>query len=325
MDERTKWDIVAGGVPFKLDNDSLPTNPLYKILPPRGVFGEFPGATPKYALNDKNPSPDFRETMARMFMAVPSYTEFVKESALNANVNQIATVLGGEATNGGTTGGNGYVDFLLQSVQHSFQEKAQVVEVLADDHVAYFFGQAAPTFAYGGTLLNTKQDDQASNMQLLYANFGRGSQLAARKTLISLRYDGIFVSGVMMNLQYSLNAETEMAVPFSFNLLVKQFQILPNKYTGLVTLSTAFATRDNKYQPFSQGGIAPGEDPAEPEADPGPAAKIVPAATGATATEKAAAAANAGTNVVGKLKAKTVRILPKGTLSTPANTARLGG
>jgi len=301
--ESPTWDIEAGGLPSDVD---VARTKKTGVLPPRGVFGAFPGATPKYAINHGEQNQDFRETMARMFMQVPNYQKFTEESLLNANVNQIASVLGGEATDGGTTGGNGYVDFLLQSVQHSFQEKAQVVEVLADDHVAYFFGQAAPTFAYGGTLLNTKQDDQASNMQLLYANFGRGSQLAARKTLISLRYDGIFVSGVMMNLQYSLNADTEMAVPFSFNLLVKQFQILPNQYTGLVSLGEPFATGSQKYQPFSQGSLDTGVKQTAPAATPGPTTSVVPAATGPTAKEQAASDNAKDKNIVGKLTAKTL-------------------
>jgi hypothetical protein len=246
----TIWDIQAGGLPS--DDDIAAASKSF-VLPPRGIFAAVPGATPKWATNTGEQETDFRETMARMFLQVKDYKAFVASFEGSAT-QPIATVLGGQASEKtGTTGGAGYIDFLLQNVQHNFQEKAQIVETLADDHVAYFFGQSSPTFSYGGTLVNTKQDDQAMNMLRLYRDLGRGSMLASRNTLISIRYDGLIVSGAMMNLSMSLNAEMETAVPFSFNLLVKQVVLLPNPYAGIVTLSTPFAAGSDGYLPFSRG------------------------------------------------------------------------
>ena len=292
-----EWVTNGGGMASKEDV-YLSTNGIKtSITPgfvraPRGIFGAFPGATPKFAKNLGEEEKDFRETMARMFMQVPDYQTFVGEYGQDENMRQIAAVLGGQVSEGeGTTGGSGYMDFLLQNVQHSFQEKMQVVEVLSDDHVAYFFGQAASTFSYSGTLINTKQDDQALNMLRLYSEFGRGSKLAARNTLISIRYDDVYVSGAITNFTYALSAETEMAIPFSFNLLVKKMSILPNPYSGLVTLSTPFAAASDGYTPFAQGSLDPGTKPTSPAATPaaGTALAIVPAATAPTAEEKAKA------------------------------------
>jgi hypothetical protein len=125
--------------------------------------------------------------------------------------------------------------------------------VLSDDHVAYFFGQAAPAFTYSGTLINTKQDDQAMNMLRLYQEMGRGTKLAQRNTLLSIRYDGLIVSGAMLNLSLGLAAEMETAVPFSFTLLVKQIVLLPNPYAGVVQLSKPFAVAADGYRPFDRG------------------------------------------------------------------------
>jgi len=289
-----EWVTNGGGLASEEDV-YLSTNGIKtSITPgfvraPRGIFGAFPGATPKYARNLGEEEKDFRETMARMFMQVPDYKTFVDEYGQDENMREIAAVLGGQVSEGeGTTGGSGYMDFLLQSVQHSFQEKMQVVEVLSDDHVAYFFGQAASTFAYSGMLINTKQDDQALNMLRLYSEFGRGSKLAARNTLISIRYDNVYVSGAITNFTYSLSAETEMAIPFSFNLLVKKMSILPNPYSGLVTLSTPFATASDGYTPFAQGSLDPGTKPTSPAATPAAGTKLAisPAATQKTAEEK---------------------------------------
>lgn len=286
-DPESVWFMPAGG----LSSDEDLKSAAKRTRPPKGIFAAFPGATPKYARNEHEEELDFRETMARMFLPITNmnYGDFVRSFKDDPNVQQIAAVLGGEvAEAGGTTGGSGYMDFLLQGVQHNFNEKMQVTEVLADDHVAYFFGQAAPTFAYNGILVNTKQDDQAANMYRLYKEFGRGSKLAERNTLISLRYDGYFVSGVMTNLNYTLSAETEMAIPFSFNLLVKQFTVTQNIYSSVVSLTQPFAADSQGYTPFDPGSLATGIVPTSPAMTPSATTKaaITPAATELTAAEK---------------------------------------
>lgn len=250
IDPKAVWDMNVGGLPSVADEDAAKKT---GIPPPRGIFAAFPGMTPKYASNVGEQETDFRETMARMFLQVKDYKAFVK-SFSGSDTLPVATVLGGQASERtGTTGGKGYIDFILQSFQHNLSEKVQVVETLADDHVAYFFGQSTPTFSYGGQLINTKQDDQAVNMLRLYSDLGRGSQLASRNTLISLRYDSYIISGAMMGVNMSGHADLEVAMPFSFNLLVKKIQIIKNPLAGVVQLTKPFASPSDGYQPFSTG------------------------------------------------------------------------
>lgn len=263
MSSRINWNMEGGGIPFAAD---LKATAGTAVRPPRGVFAEVPGATPKYALNWGEPGVDFREQMARMFLPVSNYEALLRDFSTDPQGLQLAKVLGGTVNSDGMTNpsgteGNGYIDFLLQNVQKAFTEKMQLVETLADDHVAYFFGQSAPMFVYSGTLLNTKQDDQAINMLRIYRDMARGSQLANRRTLISIRYDSYMVSGAMVNLSLGLNAETEMAVPFSFSLLVKQMLLLPNVYSSAVMLTDKFAVpsadKASQYRPFELVGPDP--------------------------------------------------------------------
>jgi hypothetical protein len=308
----------AGGLPFTEDIRATDKQQ------PRGIFGEYPGATPKYATN-KGEQNDFRETLARLFIQVPDYEKFKKDFENDPASKRIAEVISGSAGTDGATNieqGNGYIDFLLQSVQHNFQEKNQIIETLADEHIAYFFGQAAPVFSYGGTLINTRQDDQAMNMLRLYRDMGRGSQLALRRTLLSIRYDGLIVSGAMMSLSLGLSAELEMAVPFSFNLLVKQISLLPpHKNSAVVELTKPFANSGDMYTPFNTNvpdystsavkvtGVPPVFYP------PPPAAAIVKPAEAPVKDRKPAvkafgeAAANSGTARTGELTAGELKAI----------------
>jgi hypothetical protein len=211
----------------------------------RGVFGEQPGMTPKYSRNQGNREPDFKESLARLFVQVgPSeYEQFV--DSVPEESQALARVLAGTNQGmGGSRGGVGYIDFLLQSAPISLQEKIAVVETLADNYVLYTFGQSAPSFSYSGTLINTKQDDQAVNMLRIYRDMIRASQLARRKKTVRLRYDSYIVTGAAINLNMTQEATVEMAVPFSLTLIVKNILVLPNPDYAITVVEESFAPRD---------------------------------------------------------------------------------
>jgi hypothetical protein len=218
-----------------------------------GIFGEFSGATPKYAVNIGREDWDFRMTQARMFVQLSSpqeYQTFVRSvGTADPASAPLARVLGGmsldDKGNGGT-GGCGYIDFLLQSAQHNLQEKIDVIPVLSDDYVVYTFGQAPPTFVYSGVLINTVQDDQSANMFRIYRDIIRASQLAMRRKLVRLRYDNFIVSGVATTYGWNLAAENEMVQPFNFQILVKGIQVNRNPDYGLVVLTDSFVDKQDK-------------------------------------------------------------------------------
>lgn len=210
----------------------------------KGVFASLlQGATPKYAINNGFRNDFFRNTLARMFVRVDAseMNTFLGSIADSHTRSQLANRIAGDPTSqqgDAQTGGgatqdssvarrrtvqsNGYLDFLIQSVQMQLQEKVQVSETLSDNYVAYTFGQSPPIWAFQGVLINTVQDDQASNMFRLYSQILRATQMARRQKSMSMSFDSYVVNGVMMNLTMNLTSQNEVMVPFSFQLLVKR-------------------------------------------------------------------------------------------------------
>lgn len=223
----------SGTGSFAIDKDQNPV-----ILPsgnagynPRqnGVFALHPLATPKYAKNVGLRDAEFRDTLARLYISLADSGDAVRDAYLRSlpgdeATQSLAKVLLGANSQGGT----GFIDFFLTSANESFQEITQIDKVLGDDYVAFFYGQQPPVFQYQGVLLNSMQDDQRSGFAKAYQQMLRGTQLARRGALARLRYDSVIVSGVLTATTQQLNADNEMAVPFSFSFLVKEYVILDN-------------------------------------------------------------------------------------------------
>jgi len=205
----------------------------------KGDFGKHPAATPKWALNSTgNRDAEHRETMARMFIQMPEQERSKFVASCPAETQELAKLLCGVGA--GASGGTGFVDFLLQNAQESFNEKYQVVESLSDNFIIYVFGQRATPFQYSGMLKNTYQDDQRVWMTRLYRDILRGTQLARRRKLVRLRYDSVIVSGVLLGLNMTIDGSLVDGVPFNFIMMPTQYVIFtPNE--GVPTkLSTAF-------------------------------------------------------------------------------------
>jgi hypothetical protein len=165
--------------------------------------------------------------MARMYVELPSRTT---RASFLATVSEEARplaeiLLSGTGTAG--SGGTGFIDFLLTSATENFQEKAQIVDTLTDNYVAFYSGEEPPLFQYSGVLLNTYQDDQRVWMFRLYKEILRGTRLASRNLIMKLRYDSFIVSGYMESLSMALSGETEhTASQFTFTMRVKSMTVL---------------------------------------------------------------------------------------------------
>lgn len=195
----------------------------------QGVFADNPLATPKYAKNRGARDAEFRDTLARIYVSLADSSDAVRSAYLASLPGDDATqALAKVLLGGNSQGGSGFIDFFLTNATESFQEIMQVDKVMADDYVAFFFGQNPPQFQYSGMLLNSMQDDQRSGFAKAYQQILRGTQLARRGALARLRYDSVIVSGVMTTQQQTLVADNEMAVPFSFTFLVKEYVVLNN-------------------------------------------------------------------------------------------------
>lgn len=223
----------------------------------KGVFAEYPAMTPKYT-----PTNDDRslETMARLIVPMSNPTalnnfvaSFGKPGASEAQ--KLAKTLASIGNRNGTGNyGLGYIDFLLTSAVEAYQEKVQVVDVLSDNYVAYYFGSQPPVFQYSGVLLNSKQDDWRSAFTIIYNDIIRGTELARRKAVVTLSYDNMAVTGTVMNMSQNFSAEGpfyQLAASFNFSLLVQRIdvqRVLLSEPTQVATFPTyvkpgAFATR----------------------------------------------------------------------------------
>ena len=249
------WDDLLGGkdlLPFKstADGDITFTKGNYS----KGVFAENPGCTPKY--NTRN---DQNETMARLLVPLPSHTarrRFVESFGADNQARELAEALAVTEESAGPKGdgryGMGYIDFLLMAAVEQHEEKVQVVDVLSDNFVQYFFGEHPPIFQYQGKLLNTEQDDWRNAFSIVYNSIIRGTQLARRRRLVTLTYDNVAVTGTVLGMSQTLTGDMEMAADFSFKFLVKRFDVY--RRPG-ITFNPPSGFPSNVVSPKTFGGL----------------------------------------------------------------------
>lgn len=216
---------MAGPYGNFVSQNNAATDPA--IRRQQGIFADNPLSTPKYARNKGVRDAEFRDTMARMFISLAD-ADPTTQTAYLASLPQEAKALAQVLLGNNNHGSSGYVDFILTQAIEPRQEVVQVEKTVGDDYVAFFFGEAPPTFQYSGYLLNSLQDDQRVGFAIAYSQILRGTQLARRGALARLRYDSVIVEGAITAKQQTLNADNEMAVPFAFSFLVKNYVIVQN-------------------------------------------------------------------------------------------------
>lgn len=205
------------------------------------IYDQFPVVTQAHASIldtlglDASPSPKYNadsiktETMARLFIPMTSGEATAFKASLRAAtsgaVDDLADAIVIQDTPNGITGA-GYLYFLLDRAQEGFNEKAQVVDVVGDQYVAYMFGQSPPVFNYSGILMNTRQDDWRAAFTVLYQMIVRGSRMAKFGRAVVLSYDDVFVTGTILSMQQVLSSTMQTSAQFSFSLLVKRYAIL---------------------------------------------------------------------------------------------------
>ena len=266
-----------------------------------GVFGRWPGATPRYAKNTGGVNDDFKNSMARMYLWLDD-NQRKKLTAMTSGDARLTGLIGKLAA-AARDGVGGYIEFLLQNANHAFREKLEIIDTLADKYSAYAFGQAPPEFTYSAVLLNSMQDDQAKNMFRLYRSVLRAIQTAHLKADVHLQYDGMIVSGVLTTFQWQLQAQDESYCPGGFTMLVRRITLLPTGSTdiydgtgGVVTTAAASTGVLNGLRVTATAGAATRPVTLTPVPQVAPNASSAPAASanaGATAATPPAPAAKA--------------------------------
>lgn len=244
-------------VPFALDrsgkavgaNDvaNLPSDAM-------GVYAAYPSMSPKYVKHNGGVLSVNLGGLARIYIPISRQDTLDnlrnQFRSRNPQLNKVSEKVFGLAKGAGAHVGTGYIDFILMNVSQALDEKFQISEVLEDNYVAFFFGQRAPMWTFSGALMNTYQDDWTMNMWRLYSEMGRGTRLAQRGLMMSIRYDSMIVTGGMTRFQWDLASSNELFTSFSFQFLVKNITPirgsavpptdLPEVYTDFYTTNLDF-------------------------------------------------------------------------------------
>lgn len=205
------------------------------IIGKTGVYSEFPAMMPKY--HGGHWYDAARTTQARMWVpfatksAYDAYRSTIRERSRNL-VDALSTFIDGAR-------GVGYIDFGLQQVNESFQEKVQVSEVLSDGYIAHFFGQRAPMWSYSGFVINTEQDEWYDAWHILYEDVLRGTRLAEAQIPLRLAYDTRVVSGSLVGMSSSFSAQNETVAMIQFQMLVKSVRYNPRRLLATQILAPA--------------------------------------------------------------------------------------
>lgn len=243
--------ILTGGAKGQIFRTFAATETEPQPATRLGVFGVNPGSTAKSAHNRGPRDAEYSESMARMYIEIPEKLQKSFLATVSEEARPLAKVLiSGTGTAG--SGGTGFIDFLLTSATENFQEKAQIVDTLTDNYVAFYSGEEPPLFQYSGVLLNTYQDDQRVWMFRLYKEILRGTRLASRNLIMKLRYDSFIVSGYMESLSMALSGETEhTASQFTFTMRVKSMTVLTPALGSPTLLEKFEAPELYKLGPYS--------------------------------------------------------------------------
>ena len=237
-----------------------------------GVYAAFPSMSPKYARHSgATPLSVNLGGLARIYIPVSTqdsvdkiHAGFEKHGKQTQHVAKTVFGLGDVKT-----ASPGYLDFILMGVSQSLSEKYQVTEVLEDNFVAFFFGQRAPMWTFSGALMDTYQDDWTMNMWRLYSEMGRGTRLAQRGLLMSIRYDSMIVTGGMLQLQWDLSASNELFTSFSFQFLVHHIAPIRGSFcppTRLPEAYKGFYDTDIDFEALNYYGVMAVVKPSEPDA-----------------------------------------------------------
>ncbi len=137
---------------------------------------------------------------------------------------------------GGNVGNPGFTafqteNFLLQQVQMQASERHQIVETF-QKALIYFMGKAPEIYQYSGVLINADApaDGAAPRWRdqfiLNWETKLRGTVCTENQTRVFLDYNGLLVSGYMLNYALSENAEDPSRVNFTFSLYVTDVKVL---------------------------------------------------------------------------------------------------
>lgn len=149
-----------------------------------------------------------------------------------------------------------YANYIIQSVQDTRTEKAQILETFGDTFV-FFFGERPRVLSISGLLLNTRDFNWRTEFWYNYENVLRGTKLVEQNARVYLFWDDILVEGYIMNATAQETAEMPYHIPFQFNLFVTNHTYLSAVGDDAYPITHAVAIQPLQAQQAAQSS-APG-------------------------------------------------------------------
>lgn len=120
-----------------------------------------------------------------------------------------------------------FIRFMLMSVDESFREKSQIVSLLQDNYVPYFFGSEPTIIRFSGVLINSVHDQWKYWFLMFYHRVIKASRLAELpgSPVLQIYYEDTRVSGYPLDLSISHSVADDTALTFSMSFLVKEYSV----------------------------------------------------------------------------------------------------
>lgn len=126
-------------------------------------------------------------------------------------------------------------NFLLQGVQESRQERAQIIETFGD-HFVFFYGEKPTVLQCNGVLINTRDFNWKNEWLRNYDQLLRGTKCVEMRARVYLGFDDVLVEGYLLNTSVALAAqEMPYFCPFNFSFLVSRYTDLSHSLNSVVT------------------------------------------------------------------------------------------
>lgn len=140
---------------------------------------------------------------------------------------------------------NEYIGFILVQVQEQHNEKYETVPLAGDSFASFFYGSQPSTYTFTGVALNTTQDNWRDSLEVLYADYIRGSAAVRNRTVVQLKYDQRIVTGFISSFSQAIESTTQSTSQFQLSVVVTDIHYLNPKSQDRTKLITNFSSEIN--------------------------------------------------------------------------------
>ncbi len=140
---------------------------------------------------------------------------------------------------------NEYIGFILVQVQEQHNEKYETVPLAGDSFASFFYGSQPSTYTFTGVALNTTQDNWRDSLEVLYADYIRGSAAVRNRTIVQLKYDQRIVTGFISSFSQAIESTTQSTSQFQLSVVVTDIHYLNPKSQDRTKIITNFSSEIN--------------------------------------------------------------------------------